>query len=64
MLQKFGLYNKIMHQDLLNLNLGCQDGLLPYILGDKCYFLLSWIMVSHKEREHIVLEALYDRNHK
>jgi hypothetical protein len=26
---KFGLYNKVMHQNLLNLNWGCQDGLPP-----------------------------------
>lgn len=52
MLQKSGLYNKVMHQDLLNFNWGCQDWLPPYILGYKGYPLLSWIMVSHKEREH------------
>jgi hypothetical protein len=47
---KFGLYNKVMHQDL-NPNLGCQDGLPPYILGSMGYPLLSWIMVSHKKRD-------------
>jgi len=41
MLQKSSLYNKVMHQDLLNSNWGCQDGLSPYILGDKAYLLLS-----------------------
>jgi hypothetical protein len=53
-----------MHQDLLNPNWGCQDGLSPYILGNKGYPLLNCFMVSHKEKEHIVLEALYDRNNK
>jgi hypothetical protein len=44
---------------------GSQEGFAPYLLGDKGYSLLPWIMTPHKEgQQHFVLELLYNRKHK
>jgi hypothetical protein len=45
--------------------LGAIEGFAPYLLGDKGYSLLSWIMTPHKEgQQHSMLELLYNRKHK
>jgi hypothetical protein len=37
----------------------------PYIMGDKGYPLISWIMIPFKEERHLfVLELLHNKKHK
>jgi hypothetical protein len=44
---------------------GGEEGFSHYLLGDKGYFLLLWILTTHKEgQQHFVLEFLYNRKHK
>ncbi len=41
------------------------DCTLPYLLGDKGYSLINWIMTPFKkEGQHSILELLYNRKHK
>ncbi len=39
-------------------------GFLPYLLGNKGYPLISWIMTFLKKGQHFVLELLYNMKHK
>jgi hypothetical protein len=40
-------------------------GIPSHLLGDKCYYLINWIMTYFKEeRQHVILEFLYNRKHK
>ncbi len=43
-----------------------QDGIPPYLLGDKGYPLFMWFITSHKEdgEVHSVLQLLYNHKHK
>jgi hypothetical protein len=43
-----------------------QDGIPPYLLGDKGYPLLSWLMTLHKENGevYLVLQLLYSCKYK
>jgi hypothetical protein len=48
---------------MFQLNQG-EKNIKPYILGDKSYPLLTWLMIPHKQVanvHHIVLEALYNK---
>ncbi len=41
------------------------DGVFPYLLNDKGYPLICWIMTPFKkEGQHSILELLYNRKHK
>jgi hypothetical protein len=42
------LYHRAIEQNLFVVELG-QEGIKPYILGDKGYLLLLWLMVPHKQ---------------
>jgi hypothetical protein len=36
-----------------------------YIIGDKCYPFLPWLMIHHKQNatiRHIILEAFYNKH--
>jgi hypothetical protein len=43
-----------------------QNGIPPYLLGNKGYPLLPWLMTLHKEdgEVHSVLQLLYNHKHK
>jgi hypothetical protein len=44
---------------------GCGDGTPPYLLGDKRYPLISWIMTPYKKGgQHIIFKLLYNKKHK
>jgi len=41
---------------------GSQKGFNPYLLGDKGYLLLPWIMTPHeKGQQHSILEMLFSK---
>lgn len=43
---------------------GGQYGFNLYLLGDKMYSLLPWIITPHKERQHhSILKVLYNKKH-
>jgi hypothetical protein len=48
-LRKFGLYVNAQQQGLFNADKS-QDGFAPYLLGNKGYPLLSWLMMLHRDR--------------
>lgn len=63
-LQISNLYDKAMDGDLFRMVHGEKKFEL-YILGDKGYPLLPWVMVRHKQVSnacHIILEVLYNKH--
>jgi hypothetical protein len=42
------LYSKVTFDGFFDHEHGSQDGINPYILGDKGYPLLPWFMIPHK----------------
>jgi hypothetical protein len=56
-------YYFIQSQGLFSADKG-QEGFALFLLGDKRYPILSWLMMSHKEGDHNLLEMLYNRKHK
>jgi hypothetical protein len=57
----FSLYHKTTIQNLFIIELK-QKGIKLYIMGDKSYPLLPWLMVSHKQLKvhHILFDVLYN----
>jgi len=62
-LRKSGLYRKARDGNLINGLPLCHEGFPPYLLGDKGYPFLLWIMTPHREGRLIVLEEIYNRKH-
>lgn len=57
-------YQEVTYNGLFNLELRCQDGICPCILGDKGYFMLPCMIIPHKQSsniQHTVLEDVYNR---
>jgi hypothetical protein len=47
---KFGLYKKIQYNRLFEIDKVFQNEfVVSYLLGDKGYLLISWIMMPYKE---------------
>lgn len=61
-LRMSSLYHNIIKQNLFIIELR-QKGIKPYIMGDKSYPLLPWLMALHKQLKvhHIVFNVLYNR---
>ncbi len=58
----FTLYRHAQNQSLFDLKKGV-DGFALYLLGDKGYPLIGWIMAPFKEkRQHSILDFLYNKN--
>jgi hypothetical protein len=58
-----GLYSNVQQRRILNDINGVQhEGFSPYLLGNKGYPLLSWLMVPHKDdRPLSKVERLYNK---
>jgi hypothetical protein len=60
------LYRHAQYHNLFDPSKGV-EGILPYLylLGDKGYFLINWIMTSFKEDgQHSILKLFYNKKHK
>jgi hypothetical protein len=56
---------KAQHMVLFDIARGSQHEISLYILGDKGYPLISWIMTPFKEdANHTILKFLYNKKHK
>jgi hypothetical protein len=53
-LRKSGLWQQVVQGGLMNVDSGYQDGIPPYLLGDKGYPLLNWIIVPFKSDGQLV----------
>jgi len=63
-LHMFALYKHAQNQGLFDPRKGV-DGFSLYLLGDKGYTLITWIMTPFKkEGQHSILDILYNRKHK
>jgi hypothetical protein len=51
-LHTFVLQKNVQYNGLFETNKGFQHGFPPYLLGDKGYPLISWIMKPFKEEGH------------
>ncbi len=63
-LHRFTLYQYAQFHGLFDPNKGV-DGVFPYLLGDKGYPLICWIMMPFKEEgQHSSLEPLYQKKYQ
>ena len=63
-LRRSGLFRKATNGRIVEGSAVSQDGFTPYLLGDKCYPLLPWLMMPYREGRRTVLETFYQRKHK
>ncbi len=57
------LSQETTYNGFFNLELGFRNEIHSYILGDKGYFLLPWLMIPHKHsanNQHTNLEDVYN----
>jgi hypothetical protein len=60
-LKKFGhYYNYVYFYWHYNVNIN-EGGVAPYLLGDKGYPLLSWLMMLHKKIDQSILKMFYNK---
>jgi len=58
------LYKKVVNGNMFHINKG-EEEIKSYLIVDKVYPLLPWLMIPHKQFgniRHIVLEALYKKH--
>jgi hypothetical protein len=58
------LYKKAVNGDMFHINRG-EEEIKPYLIIDKVWALLPWLMIPHKQFgniRHIVLDALYKKH--
>ncbi len=65
-LRRSYLYKHAQYKNLLDANRGKLNGSFPpYLVGDKAYPLIPWIMTPFKKKgQHFILELLYNKKHK
>ncbi len=64
-LHKYGFYAQAQYHNLFYPNImDYKKDTPPYVLRDKGYFLLSWLMTPNKEGNRNLLKPLYNRKHK
>jgi hypothetical protein len=62
-MRKFDLYINAQYKGLIEVNRG-SNGFFLYLLGDKGYPLILWIMTQFKEEEQHTILELFNRKHK
>ncbi len=64
-LHKYALYIKTENHGLFTYDPRfLKHGFPPYLLGDKSYLLITWIMIPFKEKNQpTILELLYNKRH-
>lgn len=63
-MHKSTLYRHVQYHNLFHPIKGV-EGISPYLLGDKGYLLINWIMTLLKKYgHHFILELLYNKKHK
>lgn len=65
-LRRFSLYRQVRQHILIHVDRGSQNGICPYLLGDKGNLLLDWMLVPYEDdgHERSVLEALFNKSHR
>jgi hypothetical protein len=65
-LHKYALYRKVENHGLFAYDPRLfQHEFPPYLLSDKSYLLITWIMIPFKEEnQHTILELLYNKKNK
>jgi hypothetical protein len=65
-LRRSGLWQHVVHRILLHVDSGYQEGIPPYLLADKGYPLLSWMMMPFKDdgRPRSLAESYYNKRHR
>jgi hypothetical protein len=65
-LHKYALYRKAKNHGFFAYDPRLfQHGFPPYLLSDKSYLLITWIMIPFKEEnQHTILELLYNKKNK
>ncbi len=60
-LKKCRLNQCVVHEGLFDMVARSHDGMPPYLLGNKVYPLLPWLMTHKEEKEvHLILELLHN----
>jgi hypothetical protein len=60
------LYQKTTFHGLFNYEHRSQNGICPYIFGDKDYPFLPWLMIPHKHVtfvKHTILEVIFNKHY-
>jgi hypothetical protein len=65
-LRRSSLWQKIMRCRLMSIDGGYQEGVTPYLLGDKGYPLLSWIMVPFRDdgQPRNLAQTYFNKRHR
>jgi hypothetical protein len=65
-LRRSGLWQQVVQSGLMSTDGGYQEGVTPYLLGDKGYPLLSWIMVPFKDngQPRSPAQTYYNKRHR
>jgi hypothetical protein len=65
-LRRSGVWQEVVHRGLMSAESGYQEGITPYLLGDKGYPLLSWIMVPFKDdgQPRSLAETYFNKRHR
>jgi hypothetical protein len=60
-------YQRATFHGLFNYEHRSQDGICPYIFGDKDYPFLTWFIVPHKHAtfvKHTILEVIFNKHYE
>jgi hypothetical protein len=66
-LRNSGLFESSMRGEILQMHHGFTDGITPYLLADKRYPLINWLMIPHKDETNdppTPLQKLYNKHHR
>jgi hypothetical protein len=65
-LRRSGLWHEVVNRGLMGVESGYQNGIPPYLLADKGYPLLNWIMVPFKDdgQPRSLAEGYYNKRHR